>query len=217
MKYKDDIRAALKVDVTRILEKQKSKSYKDFNKLENAELLASQVVFNVAKNKLLDEAGDSNYGSSVFEYDLILTDIGFKKVFEQKFDSTSSGQEEVQRIWIYGGVVLHYDTYAGHINKSTFYYNWRPFDFEGREWYNYIDSGHLHETENVWIGYHHGIEAVRFHIEELKSAGEFLNPWIERPFLWFLTHMDTKGEYDYDAINSDIIKKTPELQDITKC
>lgn len=65
------------------------------------------------------------------------------------------------------------------------------------------------DTYHIWVGHKDAREGLRFSINEMLSQGEFL-PWVETPFLWFLTSEDTKDDkYDYNEINTRIISTFP--------
>ena len=103
-----------------------------------------------------------------------------------------------------------FDTYhTKDVNSGHIYYNWAP-NLTDKEWFNYTSSGKLHKDKDVYIGSHDAREALRYHITMLREHGTFINPWIERPFLWLLHYADTKGEYDYEAINKARIDCLPD-------
>lgn len=112
------------------------------------------------------------------------------------------------------GMLLVFNTYLGNtINSGNLYYNWIPdtlpgmvtdydrmdpktytfpFKKEGRIWVNgaheATSSGGVHGYDKdgrpIFSGYHDCREALRFHIRQLRSFGEFVKPWKDRPFLW---------------------------------
>jgi hypothetical protein len=61
---------------------------------------------------------------------------------------------------------------------------------------------------HIWVGNKDGREGLRYSINSLLEQGKFI-PWVETPFLWFLTSNDTKEKYDYNEINQQIISTFP--------
>lgn len=58
-------------------------------------------------------------------------------------------------------------------------------------------------------------EALIRKMEKLLETVEVLCPWVEPPFLWFVTWSETQGEYDYKKITRDRVAKMPtEIQEI---
>ena len=48
----------------------------------------------------------------------------------------------------------------------------------------------LRATPVVWIGDNDVREGLAFRLEQMRSGGQFVTPWIERPFLWLLNYTE---------------------------
>lgn len=145
-------------------------------------------------------------------YRAIIENYGFEQALEIPFDGRD-GEKDTFFVYAHrDGLLLSFDTFWNRksVNAATVRYNWRP-NGDRSQWRDgMVSSGHLHKTEDVWIGDHDAREALLFKLDRLRKHGEFLNPWIERPFLWLLHYMDTKRPgYSHDAINAERIALLP--------
>ena len=164
-------------------------------------------------NDLLKLNDDTTLMNTLEDYLRIIKDEGFEIVSKIDFinDYESHDKESLFIAWHKDGILLVFDTYRGKdINGGHFYYNWKPNPDE-KEWFYYTSSGCFNKDLKTYIGSHDAREALRFHINQLREHGTFLSQWIERPFIWLLHFMDTRGDkYDYPAINEARISVLPD-------
>jgi hypothetical protein len=170
---------------------------------------------NRAKDRALLERGDTTFSSSLARYVAVIEGAGFERVLELPFAGQSLGETRDETLNIFAhrdGLLLKFDTYGGtSVNGGKVWYNWRPSDPENPRRFDVTSSGHM-RRDGVWVGDHDCREALLYNLGRMRSLGDFVNPWAERPFLWLLHYMDTKGEdgYDYGAINAERIAMLPE-------
>jgi len=109
------------------------------------------------------------------------------------------------------GILLCFDTYGVNVNSGNFYYNWIPKD---RQAVKYKSSGSFEEHNDgmVWVGSHDCRNDIDINIRNLEENGEFVVPWIHRPFLWLLHYKDKKIETsgDFKEVNKRRIAMLPE-------
>jgi len=190
------------------------------------------------KRNLLKTLNDTFVGISKGEYKMRVSDFGFKELLRLDFFSLSSKEVESFYIMWKDGILMCYDTFMGKINSAHIYFNYlQHFNLKTIFDSGVLDhvSGSWRHHENVWLsdhfreqyGFYYGWnknaddrfvkigsldcrEGLLFHIKNMLEYGEFLQTWIERPFLWLLHHMDTKNpNYDYNKINKERISLLP--------
>ncbi|MCK4526331.1 hypothetical protein KAW18_03070 [candidate division WOR-3 bacterium] len=111
------------------------------------------------------------------------------------------------------GILLYFDTYGDNINGGEFAYNWIPRDRQAA--YRYTSSGGFekHNDGMVWVGYHScGGGNIDVNIKNLEENGEFVVPWVRKPFLWLLHYKDTEkygGSKEYKEVNEQRIAMLP--------
>jgi len=90
--------------------------------------------------------------------------------------------------------------------------DWSEFNSQYEEWIKpFEDQMKTTDCRRVWSGDHDAREALVFNISQLEKNGEFLNKWVEAPFLWLLHHGDTKlSEYDFEEINKERLTRFPD-------
>lgn len=178
------------------------------------------------KDKALRAAGDSSFSNALSDYQAIIAAEGFRCVLQIPF-TVIWGPTETQheQFFIYfddrRGVLLVFDTFGGsRVNGGKFYYNVRPKDRDAGMGYAGSSGGYRFCPHNgscrdaddlVWAGDHDCREAIRFHLRQLESAGEFIMPWKVQPHLWLCHHGDTQGDgaEDYSRIRQDRIAMLP--------
>ena len=141
----------------------------------------------------------------------ILIYDGFKCIYEEEFiDPGWESSPKTERLNIYwhdrDGLLVVFDTYWGQksVNSAKLYYNYKPIDGKVFCELGLGQSGCFHDRtiNGIWIGSYDAREALKFHIDNLRTYGDFIVPWVQTDFLWFLNFMDTKDEkYDYVKIN----------------
>lgn len=206
----------LSFDALSTAEKLTGKSYKEDEATMRMGFAMHLLNGECKRNELAlrDDTVHSNPWSHTLK---VYADLGFETVYAKAFRGRY-GTEEFEVLWRSDGLLAKVESFtlAGRVstNHSDLYYNWRP-NPEVDRW-EYTSSGHCHtpsydQGDHVWIGHHDVREAMRHKIAQLEAHGEFLTPWVERPFLWLLTYMDTKDpDYDHKAITASVIAELPE-------
>lgn len=225
----DDLKKSLRFDSLSEAEKITGKSYKEDESTVRLGM-ALMLENNKIKNALLEESGDTKFTNSVEDYLSIAKSIGFEVVLIEPFTSKDGIEENLYILWNKElGILLKFDSFtfgddgswakAGKevpppgVNGGNFYYNIKLKPYKERESRCTSGGGFYNDGNDytdIWIGSHDCREGLKHHINLLKENGEFLPNWVERPFLWLLNYCDTKGEYDYNAINQERITKLPQ-------
>lgn len=170
------------------------------------------------KDQALIDRDDTVFMNGLDRYVRIITDYGFVLAGDFPFIDRKWGNRP-ENLYVYVhleyGLILCFDTYGEceergrHLNGGKVYYNWQPTI---ENYWSCTSSGGFHFDENdvkTWVGDHDCREGLIFNLERLRKNGEFLPQWVENPFVWFLSHDDTKDEYDYEAINRERISQMP--------
>ena len=166
------------------------------------------------KRAVLQASDDTHFGSKLNEYIRILQSEGFEQILDIPFCGRNNKGEHFFVFYHADGILLCFDTYEGNtINSGNFYYNWIPKDnLEYKDYHHVLSSSGVHEYDGqlVRIGSHDCRESLRQKLSGLRKYGTFVNVWVRQPFLWLLHYMDTKGPYDYEAINGERISMMPQ-------
>jgi len=125
----------------------------------------------------------------VSDYIESIEKIGFKKILEEPFYSTS--HEVNETLYCFWNdkysIFLEFDTYTwnakgevAHINGGYFYYNWIPNDMGKR---SPVSSGGYERYGNTWVwcGYHDCRTCVEWVIKDFLSLGKFKKNWVRNP------------------------------------
>lgn len=170
------------------------------------------------KRKALDGAGDTHFRTTFEQFYLLAVNNDFVEVYREHFndvgESWSTGREETYLIMWRDGVLLTLESYGESVNSAKIYYN-LEIDNSGDEFYRPDGSGKFHwdsyeEGRHIYIGDIDVREGFLHHLNTLRAHGTFLVPWIESPFLWFVTYADSRGKYDYKALNKKRINQFPD-------
>ena len=149
------------------------------------------------------------------EYLKLVRKIGFRQILKVDFKGYDDRDETFYIFWdTKRGILLYFDTYGDSVNSGDFSYNWIPKDRQVA--YKYTSSGGFEKYNDgmVWVGHHDCGENIDTNIKNLEENGEFVVPWISRPFLWLLHYKDTekygRSEEGYKGINERRIAMLPE-------
>lgn len=210
MSTNPEIKAALEFDALHEAEKITGTYYKED---ESAVWLSMAIAQRQREqtNALLFLNNDTNsWTQTAEEFFAVLKSMGFDLVLREDIPGT---KDHFSIFWR-NGVLLDCDTFRDgkSINGGKAYFNYRG----PRDALNQCSNG-LASKENGEYTWHCARdirEGLRFALQECESQGEILTKWVKRPFLWLLHYNDTKGKYDYDAINEARIAKLPkEIQE----
>ena len=150
----------------------------------------------------------------ILEYFKLVEEIGFKQALKVDFKGHKDEDEVFYIYWnAKNGILLCFDTYSGDLNSGDFYYNWIPKDRQVG--YKYTSSGVFEKYNDkvVWVGSHDCRNNIDVNIRNLEENGEFVVPWINKPFLWLLHYKDTKKystNKGYKIVNERRIKQLSE-------
>lgn len=152
--------------------------------------------------KEMKDRNDTYYGIPLTDFRRIMIETGFELIYEEEFVAKGyDGEEDRDIQLIYWkddeALLLSVDSYWNQksINSGRIYYNWASDILNMNEIYAYglISSGHFVKTDPpIWSGQYDIREALNYHLENLRTYGHFLSPWVETPYLWLLHYMDSK-------------------------
>jgi len=200
----------LKTDALADAERITGKSYKDDE--ETMRLgFGLHLVLGAAKEAAAKAARDSYFSMNLAETLALYADMGFTEVLCDEFGGISYGTEsapaETYRILWRDGILATVESHQGtHRNATKVYYNVAVHDRS--DLWSRISSGSMTDG-GVWVGDHDAREGIRTNLARLGEIGTFLSTWVKRPFLWLVTYAESKGDYDYAAINAERISRLP--------
>lgn len=204
------------------------KKFLDFDVIDLAEKISKDeegsmalgFVMNKIKRKVIEremkDRGDTYPRISFIDFRRILIDNDFKLIYEEEFQGKD--YKDIQVIYWKDdeGLLLTADSYSGqkNVNSAKIYYNWKS------EIINASNVFELDITQNgcflqmkpypIWIGSYYANEALIYHLDGLRTYGEFIPEWVQTPFLWLLNYNDSDGEYEsysYEEINKQKLAK----------
>ena len=203
---RSSLEQALSFDMLAEAEKITGRSYKDDDSTTWLGM-ALGMHNGVEKRALLEANNDTHSSQPLAEWIAVVKSMGFHLLHEQEVPGTA----DKFRMWWKPGLLLVSDSYRGDkvVNGAKVYFNYRgPRGSMYR-----CSSGWAGEQDgvDVWEGSYDAREGLRFALERMEAAGEFLPVWVKAPFLWLLHYADSKAEgYDYKAINAQRIALLPE-------
>lgn len=213
-----ELKDILEFDPIDDAERKTGQSYKT-SKFTAALGFISHLEHTANKHTVLAQLDDTSMATPLPDYLRIVKEIGFETVYHESFLYKKYGHTDEQYIMWRNGVLLSFDTWHGNkVNGGNFYYNWR---YNVEKYWEYTSSGHIHKTENVYVGHHDCREAIRFHIRKLEENGSFLPVWIETVRPWLINYNDshkveelygdnwTLRMKEYDRINKEKIERLP--------
>lgn len=203
----------LSFDALNEAEKITGKSYQE-DRETSALGFGLHMMQNEIKESALRAARDSHFRMNLAETLALYADMGFTEVLCDEFVGTTYGDEpapvETFRIlWHPEGILATVESYQSTgRNNTKVYYNIALADPRLNNTWSRVASGSL-TGDDIWVGDHDAREGIRTNLARLREVGTFLPVWIERPFLWLVTYAETKGDYDYQAINEGRISRLP--------
>lgn len=152
-------------------------------------------------------------GANAKNYLALAMQEGFEEALKLPFQGAGNVEEHLYILFHpKDAVLLVFETFNGqHLGGVDLCYNWR-YSQDGKDISKVISSGNLsHKDPTVWIGRHESCEDIGLQLARLRAHGSFVTPWVERPFLWLLTHTDTKiPNYSASAINEARVAMLPQ-------
>lgn len=206
----NDLARLLSIDPLAEAERMTGKSYKDDN--ETMRLgMGLHMIHAETTERALKAAQDSHFSMGLADTLALYADMGFVEVLRDEFVGTTYSDEpcpaETFHILWRDGILVTVESYNTTGRNSTkAYYNVAIRDQS--DMWSRTSSGRLTD-DDVWVGDHDGRQGIRTNLARLAEVGDFLPVWREQPFLWLLNYAETKGEYDYAAINADRIGRLP--------
>lgn len=217
----DNIEQLLAFDALDTAEKITGKSYKE-DGVTTAFGLLLQAENSERKIRALQDSEDVHSRITFVEYLGIATRLGFKLVHEEQFTAISPFKEEepVEETFCIlfhpdKGLLLRLESYSrwypdgARVNTAELYFNFEPTE---KVWPTGGFSGGLCRNTDryVYVGHKDVREGLWHFIQNMEQQGEFLSVWIEQPFLWLLTYMDSNEEgYDCKKISAQRISQLP--------
>jgi hypothetical protein len=192
----DDIGELLRFDSLSAAGEITGRSYKD-DPATSALGLALHMDHAAAKAAALQSTSDSWFGISWAAMEALWADLGFTRVLLMEFDAQGISEQCTEQFIVYwhpDGILGYAESYdATHVNRADIFYNVRSASW-GDNW-DARSSGRI-VGDDVWVGNHDVREGLRYKIARLRDSGQFLNPWIESPFLRLLTRVEWRSMED---------------------
>jgi hypothetical protein len=223
----ESLKEILSFDGIAAAEKITGASYKDETPDGEATMALGMLLHmdsSERKRKILKERNDTHFGITFLETVKLLNNMGFAKVYEEKFGSISySGEPTVKEtfmvLWSEKGVLVTIDSYNGRsLNSGEAYFNYESDDYHNLSGCSngpiILDSSS--PDRNKWT-YSKARECsldiregFKYRIESMSENGKFLNPWQGVGFLWLLNYREPKIEgYNYKQITYNKLKQIP--------
>lgn len=206
-----DFNDLLRFDPLAYAETVTGKSYNDDEATSRLGLLLA-LQNNEQKHNELSLRDDTYYGSPFWNTLRIYTDLRFTSVHAHLFPSTAADQasDRFVVLWHENGLLATLESYGDMTNTTNLYYNWQPNEGVNRS--EFTSSGQFISPEFItWSGNHDVREGLRHILSRLRDHGTLLPTWKRRPSLWLLDYSQTNvDDYDYTAINEEIIARLPE-------
>jgi len=217
----------LKFDSLDTAEKMTGKSYKD--DADTAKLgFALHMQKNELTRRILTSQDDMTFGGTLATYLRLLNDLGFEKVFEEKFVDREKEIKSEETYYIFWhpikAILCTFDTYwkQKSLNSAKWYFSFKPNDPENF-WSKFSLSGHFwipggwqqnppkdqpeDKSKWIWVGYWDAREAIRHQMKKFDDNGFFANPWPESQHLQLNHYMDwdkcRQGDYSHAAIETE--------------
>ena len=205
-----DFNEMLKLDPLAEAEKLTGKSYKD-DEATSALGMLMHMEHNDRKREALNARDDTYYSISFDKTLQVFDDLGFVRVHDHTI--VESNYDDIFVVlWHPDGVLATTESYRNgeSTNTAKIHYNWQIDDPSRGDLWDFISSGSW-VSDSVLSGDHDVREGLRHIMNKFWANGAFLNPWIDRPFLWLLDYGQPKVVgYDYKAITNDLIAELPE-------
>lgn len=164
------------------------------------------------KRAALTATNDTHWGVTFSEALGIFESEGFGVVYDEPFKGTSSEAptERYVILWNPLGILITAESYGGNrsLNSAKMQYAVRFTEGVKAPW-ELRSSGRFHnfDTDPIWAGDHDIREGFRYKLHGLRDNGTFVNPWPEKPFLWFKNYADKRE--DYKAATEAVIASLP--------
>ena len=192
---------------------------------EGADMLMLAMAFShgARKKEHLQSIGDSHWSMPFNDMITMILKEGFVEIYKKDFiDNQYPDDEDGERTESHfvffnanDGILITLESYHNAVNNAKMYYNIELNDDADRSCTS--SGGYVGKNAqggyNTFSGGHDIREGFRYHLNRLRANGKFLAKWVERPFLWLLTYMETKsgyGKYDYEDINESVIIQFPQ-------
>lgn len=214
MEKNDVTNKVLNFDVVSNFEQQVGKRHDDWTKSEQLQFLKQAVISNQVKQGYLKNIGDTNFGMSWNEFLSLCENQGFEIAYRKDFIDDQWKQknieEEIVLIHREKGFVLYADSYCSKtsVNDAKLYGEIRMKEdidkhvaFEALSGYSH--SGTQYNTQEISLDVRRGMVTK---LNQLDGKFEFVIPWNEMPFVWFLNYMEAKTlSKEYKKINQQKI------------
>ncbi len=226
----------LQVDALLEAEKITGTSYKESDFTTSIGLRISVKVSDV-KKKLLQSNKDTNFSTTIEEFEEILQFKKFEKIYSKTFvekdyhytygnnkECIIDIESQLLVYWNYElNTLVECTTYHNinivndkvvigpqTINSATMRYCIKAKDEDCKLNYTVRSSSCPTSVEGVRTGNHDIREGFVDSLNNLKMYYDFIE-WVEPQFLWLIHYSETESEnYDYKSLNETVIKQLPE-------
>jgi hypothetical protein len=222
MTQNDLTESILNNDPVNNTEKLIKKTWEQFNTVEETFMIGSAFIQNQQKAEYLKSIGDTYYCMPWDDFIQLIQKNGFKEGLKYEFNPKPEYEDciKTEEAIIYyrpDGLIIWATSYDNKVvvNGGKLYGFIETKNLKNEPETNNIMSRCSHDSwryygretnEMVWRDYIYFIydirEALIYTINKIHDKANFISPWPERPFLWFLDYNDEHiPGYDYLAIN----------------
>lgn len=165
------------------------------------------------KREALSERRDTYYDLPFTEHLVIAKELGFEQIFTEQFRGRY-GTETFAVLWRDDGVLMRADSFLwgdgkpARVNHADIYFNHRAHD---EKWWCQGSGSYVEDPQGELVGVRHQDvrEGLRRALGDLEEHGEFVSPWIKRPFLWLMNYTQKPEGKGYEAVNEAVIAQFP--------
>lgn len=188
--------------------------YSQFNDSEMKFAMWKATLDSQAKKDYLRSIGDTHFGMTWNEFKIMLTNYGFFNGLTYEFDYRDEKEEVIIYYHPIKGLIVFATSWGKKsVNSGSLYAEIKANSKEDCEiiW-RWLSTGGCIDKENMIYETQHDVrEGLFSKLNELESAGVFLNCWTNKKrFLWFVDYLESKKEgYDFRVITQSKIEKLP--------
>lgn len=208
----DEFQKILDFDALAQAERLTGQSYKE-DKMTEVIGLHLHLQSVQRKKEELALRGDTYFSMKFKELLKIYGELGFVDVHSHSFTNTYGNTDDFVVLWHPEGILATAESYTFGVedrepvvNNTKIYFNWKPND-QDAPW-SFPMSGRI--VAGVWVGNIDVREGLRHYLSRFRSEGSFVNPWLERDFMWLVDYSQAKVEgYDHKAITNGVLDTLP--------
>jgi hypothetical protein len=213
----DNLDAMLKFDAFQAAEELTGKSYKDDDQTAMVGI-ALATRHSRTCEEALTKLGDTPFSCPTDTYLRIVQEEGFKVIHKREHTVRSQNDPECQEthylLWHEDGLLLSFDTYHGHRNSASVYFNWLSND-KSKSFPGGVSGGmappaglnRMAVPDNmlVFSGHMDAREAIRYELSSLRKRGKFFKTWQYMDCCYLMAHWDwpKNSATSYASVDTD--------------